>query len=158
MEKLKKSFLFRLCFSLFLMFLLTVSLDARGREERDYREAMSASFEQIIGQMESGRLTVEEGKAQLAEVRARLRPGYTDFDGMMDALIDRLAEGKISYGEALALFRRRVSPEIDPGSNSGTGAAEGQKEANKPEEGKRGSSGGTSESGSDNSGRGKNGQ
>ncbi len=157
MEKIRRFSLFRLCLFLILTLFLSLSLEARGRDETNYRETISLAFENIIAQMESGTLSGEEGKARLAEVRSAFRTGYTDFDGMLDSLIDNVSEGRISPGDALQLFRTRMASLSPPVNSAKAGERESRGDRNEADRGNHNSSGGTSGSNGADAGKGKNG-
>ena len=157
MEMRRRFSLFRSCLFLLLMFLLSLSLGARGRDEKNYRESISLAFENIIAQMESGTLNGEEGKARLAQVRSAYRTGYTDFDGMLDSLIDNVSEGRISPAEALQLFRTRRKPLSPPLNSEKDGDRESGGDRDETDRGSHNSSGGTSGSNGSDADKGKNG-
>jgi len=94
---------------LVLLFVFPPDLYSRGAADRDreYREEVNAAFSLIMETMAAGRMSAEEGKALLVKIRNRYNRGYTDFEGMVDALIDGLAEGRISGEQALLLYRER---------------------------------------------------
>ncbi len=130
-------------FILSLLVFLSPSLSSRGTAERDsmYHREIEASFPFILDEMAAGRMTGAEGKARLSEIRRNFNRSYTDFEGMADALIDALEEGRIDRDEALSRFEERVRQRTQIAA--GTDGAEGPAPSGSPSE--DASPGGTSD-------------
>ncbi|MBN2659511.1 MAG: hypothetical protein JXR86_20810 [Spirochaetales bacterium] len=90
-----------------LLFILPVlSLSARGAIERDreFREELESTCTNLFYNLESDKLTPEEAKDQLAELRSRFSRPFTDSDGILESMIDQVSESLLSADQALFEF------------------------------------------------------
>lgn len=90
-----------------LVFILPfTSLSASGAIERDreYREELETVCATLFYDLETGRMTPEEGKGLLEELRIRYGRPFTDSEGILESLIDQVGEFRMSADQAVYEF------------------------------------------------------
>ena len=97
-----------------ILMLSAFSLWAGGKQDlkRDYEYALIERFEPMIEDLDSSRITAEEAKSELEEIRTQFRQEYSDLSGILDAMIDGIAEKKITAGEVLESFNNMLNERI----------------------------------------------
>lgn len=145
------------------MLALSSLLFAKGaaEQEREYRRELQVSFERIIGDVESGGLTSREGKVRLNELRLRYNRSFSDEFGIMESIIDQVAEGNLSLEEALyeySLLRKGNLMEYRQSKSGADGGSSGGANSSGESSGASGSSsgqGGENKGGGNGEGEGK---
>ena len=70
----------------------------------EYEQKLIENFSLLIKDLSISRISADQAKAELEELREEYKQEYNDLSGIMDALIDRVAEKKVSFEEAVEYF------------------------------------------------------
>ncbi len=90
-----------------VLIILPLSLMANGAKNSDeeYEVQLQAMTEQICTSLELKEMTANEAKLQLDELRKQYKKEYTDGSGIMDSIIDGLANGEMTGEQARVRIR-----------------------------------------------------
>lgn len=135
---------------IFIFFILPlVTLSARGSHDRDreYFQELETTCESLFPELEAGNMAPDKGKMLLAELRNRFSRPFTDSDGILESLIDQVAESRLSTEQAMYEFSLLKEGELmtyrqeqkagdaladPPGSSSQGGKSAGAAQSNQP--------------------------
>lgn len=104
-----KIYIFCLIFTIF-----TSPAWAVGKQDliRDYEFGLIENFESLITDLDSSLMTAEQAKSELQDIRQNHKQDYNDLSGILDAMIDGVAEKRLTVKEAIANFNNLMRERI----------------------------------------------
>ena len=99
---------------LVFFFLCAFSTEAGGMRDssRKYEYGLIDRFETLLNDVAASKLTAFEAKDEMKQLRERYDQDYNELSGILDALIDAVAEKTMTKSQALAQFASLMENEI----------------------------------------------